>query len=219
MSTLSTPAVQPTTVTPSTPPAQPDLADRPALPDPRPAYRVTLDWVAQLIDQVTPDQLGLPTPCSEWNVHDLLSHLVGVAHRVAVIGRGGHPFSIPSRIEAGPDADWSALWREATDEVWSVWSDDAVLGRTLTVPPGLEVPGALALAHYVTEHLTHGWDLATAVGRRAEGPAEVAEVALAAARTHIPADGREPPFPFGPVQEPPAGAGPTARLAAWLGRP
>jgi uncharacterized protein (TIGR03086 family) len=191
------------------------------LADPRPAFRTTLDWVGDLIGQVTPGQLDRPTPCSEWTVHDLLCHLLGVGYRVGVIGRGGHPFSVPSQVEAGPDAAWPGLWQAAVDDLWQAWSDDAVLGRVLTVPPGVKVPGAVALAHYITEYLVHGWDLATATGQPPEGPAAVARVAegaLGAARQFIPAEGRDAPLPFGPVQPASAGAGPVTQLAAWLGR-
>ncbi|MDR1264174.1 MAG: TIGR03086 family protein [Propionibacteriaceae bacterium] len=184
----------------------------------RTPFRLTLDWVGALISNLAPEQSALPTPCSKWNVHDLLRHIVGVVHRVATIGQGQNPFSVPSVIEAGLEADWPSLFAAAETELWEVWNDDSVLDQTLTVPPGLQVDGSTALAHYVTELLVHGWDLAVATGQPLEGPTAVAEVALDAARQHISDHPRGGPIPFGPVQPSPPGSGPTTALAAWLGR-
>ncbi|GMA41450.1 hypothetical protein GCM10025883_34950 [Mobilicoccus caccae] len=70
------------------------------------------------------------------------------------------------------------------------------------------------------EVLAHGWDLATAAGLPAEAPAEIAEAGLAAARATLPAEprGMANGVPFDAVVEPAADAGPTERLANWLGR-
>jgi len=40
-------------------------------------HRRALDETARLVDAVRPDQMGLPTPCSDWDVQALLAHLVG----------------------------------------------------------------------------------------------------------------------------------------------
>lgn len=186
-------------------------------PDLRDDLRATTDWVATLVAGTSPDQLAAPTPCTEWTVRDLLSHLVAVLDRVRVIGAGAHPFSVPSQLPDEP-SDWAGEFRARARLVWPVW-DDAALQRTVTVPPGQAVPGAVALGHYVVEYLVHGWDLATATGQPAEAPADVATRALVAAQRAIPAEPRQAPLPFGPVQTPPTDAGPTRCLAAWLGRP
>ncbi|MDR0990426.1 MAG: TIGR03086 family protein, partial [Propionibacteriaceae bacterium] len=153
--------------------------------DLRGGLRLTLDWVGDLVTAVVPAQLANATPCAGWTVHDLLAHIVGVARRVAVIGQGADPFSVPSEITADADADWSDLFAQADTDIWSVWQDDATLTRLVTVPPGHQVDGATALGQYVTEFLVHGWDLATATGQVSEGPSPVAEAALAAARQFI----------------------------------
>ena len=194
-----------------------DLGPHDDTPDLRDDLRATTDWVAALVAGTRPDQLAAPTPCTEWTVRDLLSHLVAVLDRVRVIGAGDDPFSVPSQLAAEPP-DWATAFRNRAQQVWPVW-DDASLTRTVTVPPGRPVPGAVALGHYVVEYLVHGWDLATATGQSAEAPADLATRALAAAQHAIPAEPRQAPLPFGPVQTPPADAGPTRRLAAWLGRP
>lgn len=64
----------------------------------------------------------------------------------------------------------------------------------------------------------HGWDLATATGQRTELDPELAEFALAFAHRALPPERRGGEVPFGPVVPAPDGAGPYARMAAWLGR-
>ena len=36
-----------------------------------------LDETARLVGGVRPDQMDLPTPCSDWDVRTLIAHLVG----------------------------------------------------------------------------------------------------------------------------------------------
>ncbi len=72
-------------------------------------HEQSLDATARLIDGVSPDHLSLPTPCVDWDVRALLTHLVGgnyrgVVHRPA---SGCHinadwpvPFSTGSRQRA-----------------------------------------------------------------------------------------------------------------------
>jgi uncharacterized protein (TIGR03086 family) len=92
------------------------------------------------------------------------------------------------------------------------------LDALVEVPWG-KIPGRFALAGYLQEVLAHGWDLARATGQPAEGDPELARFALAGAQRILPPDIRgDETVPFGPVVEAPAGAGPYAQLAAWLGR-
>jgi uncharacterized protein (TIGR03086 family) len=86
------------------------------------------------------------------------------------------------------------------------------------VPWG-KIPGRFAIAGYVQEILTHGWDLAKATGQPTEGDPELATWALAGARRRIlPPEARGADIPFGPVVPFPPDAAPCAQLAAWLGR-
>ena len=39
---------------------------------------------ASIVEGITPAQLGLPTPCDDWNVGRLLSHTIGVLDAFAV---------------------------------------------------------------------------------------------------------------------------------------
>ncbi|SDR82962.1 TIGR03086 family protein [Friedmanniella luteola] len=184
--------------------------------DPRPALARTQAWIVGLLATVTPEQLALPTPCTEFDVAALVRHLYGVADRVEALGHGQPAASVPAFAEALPD-DLAAGYRERAARSQAAWADDAALSRVVVAPFG-PLPGAQVVGVYVSEQLTHGWDLAVATGRPAEADADLAALAERSIRAVLDPLPRGGPVPFGPAVAPSADAGPTARLAAYLGR-
>lgn len=70
-----------------------------------------------------------------------------------------------------------------------------------------------------SDTFTHGWDLAKATGLSTDLDPELAEQLLEAAALLVPDQRRgDEPMAFGPKVEPPAGATPADRLAAFMGR-
>ena len=63
--------------------------------DPRAIFGKAVATSTAVIGQVRPDQLDAPTPCTEFNVRQLLGHLVGNLGTVAMLGRGENPFAGP----------------------------------------------------------------------------------------------------------------------------
>jgi uncharacterized protein (TIGR03086 family) len=181
--------------------------------DPRDMYLRAAAQTETIIAAVRPEQESLPTPCTAWDVRTLLSHLVGVATRVALVGEGADALRQPP---FGGGQDWAADFHAAVKRSAAAWADDAKLTAEFSLPWG-RVSGGAALSGYVRELLTHGWDLATATGQPSELDPELGAFALEVARRALPADGREG-IPFGPVTPAPAGSGVYAQLAAWLGR-
>lgn len=183
--------------------------------DPRELYGRTLAQTGTIIEAVRPDQLGLPTPCGDWDVRTLLRHMVNVvANRVAALGEGANILDLPSFADIG--SDWVAAYRTAATRSIAAWEDDGKLDAIYTVPWG-KVPGRAALVGFTQELLTHGWDLAIATGQPSEGDPALATFVLDAMRKVLPASGREGTS-FGPPVPAPEDAGPYAQLAAWLGR-
>ncbi len=183
--------------------------------DPRELLQRATAQTETLIAAVRPDQAGLPTPCTDWDVHTLVRHMAGAVTRVALVGEGADALSLPPFTDLGDD--WAAAFRAAAARAQAAWADDAKLDDFFTVPWG-KVPGRVAVAGYVREVIAHGWDLAVATGQPAELDPELGAFALEISRRALPADGREG-IPFGAVVPAPAGAGVYAQLAAWLGRP
>ena len=185
--------------------------------DPRPLHRRAIAQTEAVVAAVSPAQFDLSTPCSEYDVRALLSHIVGGLNRVAIVGEGGDALARPARADGVPDDGWLDAYRAAAARAVAAWTDDARLDALVEVPWG-KIPGRFALAGYVQEVLTHGWDLAKATAQPTEGDPELARWALAGARRILPPENRGGDIPFGPVVEVPADAGPYAQLAAWLGR-
>ncbi len=191
--------------TPATPPA--------TAPDLRPALSRALDQAEAVIASVTPDQLTRSTPCTEWDVRALLSHLVLVARRIAVLGQGRSALEV--QLEAIPDGEVRQAFHTAREAADRAWADDAALTREVEVPWG-RMPGGVVLAGYLPEVVMHTWDLEIATGSSIPLDPELTEVALTAAHRSLPAERDQ--FPFAPVVEVPENAEAIDRLAGWMGR-
>ncbi len=65
----------------------------PITTDPRPLFAAAVDIAEPVIAGVRRDQLEQSSPCVDFDVKELLDHLVFVLHRVAAIGRGDEAFA------------------------------------------------------------------------------------------------------------------------------
>ncbi|MES9525766.1 TIGR03086 family metal-binding protein [Streptomyces capoamus] len=186
--------------------------------DPRPLYTRATEQAASLIKTVRPEQLAAPTPCTEFDVRGLLSHVVGGTRRIAVVGEGGDGLAVEPVAEGVADDGWAAAYDEVRVRALKAWASDERMTSRVRVPWG-EVPGHAALSGYVMEIVTHTWDLAEALGHPHELDAELAEFALANAQRVLPdSRPRDARTPFDDRREAPEGADAYGRLAAWLGR-
>jgi uncharacterized protein (TIGR03086 family) len=185
--------------------------------DPRELHQRAMAQTESIVAAVEPGQLTLPTPCTEYDVRELLSHIVGGLNRIAIMGEGGDALAVEARADGVPDDGWLAAYRTASSRARAAWADDATLDALVEAPWG-KVPGRIALSGYVQEILTHGWDLARATGQPAELDPELASWVLAVARQILPPEPRGGEIPFDPPVPVHPDAGPYAQLAAWLGR-
>lgn len=185
--------------------------------DPRPAFFAAADQAARLICEVTPADLRRPTPCAEFDVEALTGHVVAVFRRITHVAAGGDYTGTTTVVTGIPEGEWAATAGADRDRLVAVWSDDAVLDRVMTLPPGVQLPGRVGALRYTQELVTHAWDLATALGRADELDPALAAPMAQAARRFIPRDGRED-WPFGEVVDVADDAGPYERLVGWLGR-
>ncbi|MFF3578803.1 TIGR03086 family metal-binding protein [Streptomyces mirabilis] len=186
--------------------------------DPRPLYTRATEQIAALVATVRPEQLAGPTPCAEFDVRTLLSHIAGGTRRIAVVGAGGDGMVVRPFLDGVEDDRWSAAYDEVRTEVQKSWADDARLDALVTVPWG-EAPGRIALSGYVMEAVTHTWDLSESLGRPLALDPELAEFALGIARRVLPDERRDDEeLPFDSAVPAPEGADAYGRLAAYLGR-
>src|SRR5579863_2264195 len=165
---------------------------------PREIHQQAMAQTGTVVAAVAPGQLTLPTPCPEYDVRALLSHIVGGLNRIAVVGEGGDGLAVSPRADGVPDDGWPAAYRAATARARAAWADDARLDALVEVPWG-KVPGRIALSGYVQEILTHGWDLARATGEPTELDPDLATWVLAVAQRILPPEPRGGEIPFGSV--------------------
>jgi uncharacterized protein (TIGR03086 family) len=172
-----------------------------------------LDDTGTLLAAIGADQWSAPTPCTEWTVRDVVTHLVVLNLTfVALLGAGERPVRGADHLGDDPvDA-----YRRSSEALVAAFRAPGVLERTYPGPLG-DATGADRLDIRLADLLAHAWDLARATGLPVAVPDDLAEHALAFIRTSIgnhPREGR-----FGPEQPAPADAPALDRLAAFLGRP
>lgn len=162
---------------------------------------------------VSADNLERPTPCSEWNVRELVNHTIGVVHGIAAGVAGDEmPAGDPPDFTAGNDV--AGEFAKAAARSLTAWSEDGVLDRVVQVGPGM--PGSAAIGVNLLDTLTHAWDLAEALGTDRSMDPAIAEATLGAAQMIVNEDLRE--GRFGPAIAIADDAPAHDRLAAFLGR-
>ncbi|MGD0700149.1 MAG: TIGR03086 family metal-binding protein [Trebonia sp.] len=167
-----------------------------------------------IVAGISDGQWDAPTPCSGLDVRDLVNHLIAGNQRFA------------SLVDATPRPDSDAdprgakpaeAFRAAAASLITALGTPGMLDRTYQLPFG-QVPGVGLIEIRLTEHLGHGWDLATATGQPAPFPDDLAQRGLAVARRQL---GNRPAgdhSPFGAEVEISPDAPAIDRLAAFLGR-
>lgn len=202
--------------------------------DPRPAYSRALDQAVGIVRSVRPDQLDLPTPCTEMDVRELLAHLHMVIARAAALPTLQDLADFPVEDRSISDDGIADAIASAAEHSRRAWSDDALLTRDMTLP-WMTGPGGVVLGIYLSEAVVHSWDLATAVGAVPAWDQEVAALALDALAKQLPMAERGPMWaqyraslgdnagrawadPFADAVDVAATELPMTRLIAWTGR-
>ncbi|MBG0739444.1 TIGR03086 family protein [Paeniglutamicibacter antarcticus] len=171
--------------------------------------------ISELVDGIRDEQWDLPTPCTQWSVHELVNHL-STGNQLFAHALAGDSPSTASLAALLPPGRPAAAHRDSVAALLAAFDSPGVLERVVVVPFGA-VPGAVALHLRIVEALVHGWDLAHAVGLPPRFDQELAEQELAFTRLRL-ADVPPERSPFGP-QRPVARDAPALdRLAACLGR-
>lgn len=186
--------------------------------DPRMGAAIAVRTVRDLVDNVAPDQLDLPTPSGDYTVRELLGHLVCAFEQLEKSGRMDPNVEWSPMVVPGiPDDGYGARLEQAAHDIMERWSDDSLLGQMVSLEWAV-MPGAHVVGMYTGEFLTHGWDLAVATGQQIEWPNDVAAAALAGSKMGLPAEPRGGDVPFDPPVILADDAPAIEQLVAWSGR-
>lgn len=168
--------------------------------------------VGDLLDQIAADQWTAPTPCSEWNVRDVVNHLVGM-NLVFVALFEESP--MPERAADNLGTDPAGAYHRSAAALLAASGRPGVLEKSQATRVGVAT-GTERLRWRVADLLTHGWDLIQATGVAAELPDDLVEQALALVRAQLPNQPRA--GRFADPQQIRADAPAIDQLAAFTGR-
>jgi uncharacterized protein (TIGR03086 family) len=182
------------------------------------ATRANLDLVAT----VSAGDLALPTPCSAWNLGDLLAHMTGQNRGLssAAKGWGAGATAAWEPVAVSPAAP-SEAYEASVDAVLYAMVVAIQLDRGIRIPeidPDRDFSAASAVSFYLVDTLAHGWDIARTLDLTFEVDEEVVAVATQVAAM-IPDDAarREPSALFAP-RLPSTDGDPMGHFLRLLGR-
>lgn len=200
--------------------------------DPRPLMQRAAREALTAMEDVAPDQLDRPTPCTDMDVNRLLGHMLMALQRSAAAGRDEDPSTWPGEVTGLALAEWAPAWQQAMADAEAAWADPARLEAPVALPWGT-FAGRQVVATYTGEITVHTWDLARATGQEPTWDDDVVSASLASIQQMMPAEGRRqildaardaaPPDyawedPFQAAVDVGDDAAPIDRLVAWTGR-
>ena len=116
-----------------------------------------------VLDQVGTDQLGVATPCEEWDVRDLLGHIiVGSQMAVALLDGASQDEAAAFRNQSFGGDVVDRCRQAVADQlarIGAVSDWDVVVHHTVG-----DVPASRLLEFRIGDLTLHAWDLATAIG-------------------------------------------------------
>jgi uncharacterized protein (TIGR03086 family) len=164
-----------------------------------------------VVQGIAEDQLLNPTPCSEYQVRDLLNHLFhGVVSFQALAAKQ------PVDWAATPDfldGDWRSRFAEEAGKLVEAWSDPAALEGD---NPAMGMPQPMVANLALVDLTVHGWDLSEGTGQP-YAPAPEVVAAIGPFTEQMAPTGREMGV-FAEMTDFPPDADDFVRLLAHTGR-
>ncbi|MFJ8965313.1 TIGR03086 family metal-binding protein [Lentzea sp. NPDC102401] len=153
----------------------------------------------EIVSKVSADDLGKPTPCSEWTLAELLAHMTAQHHGFAAAarGKGGDLAAWEVSVSSRPVVDYA----EAAEDVLAAFAEPEVPQREFELPEfGARFPAMQAIGFHLIDYVVHGWDVARSLGLDYHLAPELAEPALRIALAVPDGEARlKPGAPFGPA--------------------
>jgi uncharacterized protein (TIGR03086 family) len=169
--------------------------------------------VDPLIAGIGAAQWSAPTPCAEWTVRDVVTHLVGVNRVHTALLRELPP---PARGDNPLGDDPVATYRASVAAMLDAVRLPGALDRTAESVLG-NANGAYRLRWRIADLLVHAWDLAQATGQKPNLSDDLVAESLVFVNAEL-ADGARTGR-FGPAQPIADDAPAIERLVAFSGRP
>ncbi|MFI0217547.1 TIGR03086 family metal-binding protein [Streptomyces lydicus] len=175
------------------------------------AFTRVQDTVGNIVRATAPDQFGLPTPCKDWTVRDLLDHLVWENIIWGGLAQGTSPTNGHAEDHLGDNH--IAAFETAASQARDAFRQPGMLDRPFGPASGRRVVEQL-----LVELLVHGWDLATTLGHDRNLEPDIARAALPVVREIYGDLPRTAGGSFASAQPAPEHAPALDHVAAFLGR-
>jgi uncharacterized protein (TIGR03086 family) len=174
----------------------------------------------EVVAQIRPADLTLPTPCAGWDLTALLAHMTA-QHRgfaASAEGRGGDLAVWEPAVADDP----VRAYADAAEAVITAFAAPDVPGRAFRLPEistERTLPGRMAIGFHLVDYVVHGWDVARTLDV-AYGPSpDVLALALPIARAVPGGEARRAPgAAFAPGLAVPAEADQLTEILLLLGR-
>jgi uncharacterized protein (TIGR03086 family) len=156
------------------------------------------DGFARVLATVGPDQWSRPTPCEDWDVTDLVGHVVAGNTMAAAILHGAstdEAMELFAQTRLGDDPLASA--RASLEAQAAAFREPGALDRVVHHPVG-DLPATQVLGFRIGDLAVHTWDLARATGGDEAMDDVVAEAAWEDLQPLLPVIGTFGVFGDGP---------------------
>ena len=127
-------------------------------------HQLACDQVTARLVAVRGDQWNLPTPCTEWDVRALVSHLVSGTSWVAPLVAGETIAEVGDRFDGDLlGEDPIGAWRRAAAAAVEACAAPGAMDRLVHLSAG-DSPAAGYIEERILDLAMHTWDLARAIG-------------------------------------------------------
>ncbi|MFC9295054.1 TIGR03086 family metal-binding protein [Streptomyces sp. NPDC057011] len=174
-----------------------------------------------VVRRVNAEDLTRPTPCSAWNLGELLAHMTAQHRGFAAAARG----------EGGDLTHWKAeaprpaavgRYLAAAEAVLAAFAEVGSAEQEFALPefgPGGRFPAIRAIGFHFLDYVVHAWDVACALDLPFAMDSDVLDAALPIAQA-VPngAHRTQPGAAFAPSLPEPTDPDPLPRILTHLGR-
>lgn len=166
---------------------------------------------------VKDDQWGAPTPCTEWNVRELVNHVTGEQLWIPPLVTEGRTVEELGDAFSGDvlGDDPVAAWEEAAAAARAAFAAPGALERTVRLSYG-PTRGSAYCSELTADCVVHTWDLSRGIGADDRLPDGLVEFSIKEVMPY--ADALAASGAYAAPLEVPAGANAQTRLLALLGR-
>jgi uncharacterized protein (TIGR03086 family) len=184
-------------------------------PSPVELLTAAIEHSRPILATVETHHLEAPTPCSDWDLRALLSHIAGRAVLSERAARGMAVTEFPDTNKDLLGASAVSTLQDLLDASLTSWRSATDLAGPRVTPIG-KVPGFGLIAFQAQDVFVHGWDIARTIGTEPTFDLELTQVMFEMHQQSV-TPGSRAAF-FGPEVPVPQDAPILDRLLGFLGR-